>query len=505
MKNLIILAGCAICAAGLATPVKGKIMDSSVISWPAPAGEPASTDYSAEVNGTPVFVYPSRVRAEILQNDGLWTHKRDCGGERAAFAIFDIAGEVTVDIRPGRKFTSATVLPDRAGIKPEIRDGHVRFKLAKPQHLTLLLDDSDLTPLHLFIGEPEKNVPKAGDPDVVYFGPGVHEINTLQIKSGQTVYLAGGAIVKGVIKPGDEGTYSEKWKVTFFNGVVFAVDKVENVRICGRGILDGSLIPHPGRNLIWINGSKNIRLEGIVLKDSPNWNVLIGTSSKVRVDDLRIVSGRLNSDGINSVNSGDVKISRCFVRNHDDSIVVKTTQPGAPAEDISVEDCQFWSDWGYSMGVTYETRAPVRKVSYRNCDVLYARHWCMGIHVSDSASISDVSFTGIEIADFANSSKPGNAQKALSAAPKLLRMVIVQDCWGNDPDRGQIRNVTLDGITVHGSSFLASEMFGLDKDHNIQNVTFRNIRLAGQSPVTDAKGMCLEQNAFVSDVRISAE
>ena len=497
--------GLAISASVAANPEKGTHMASSVVTWPAPAGEPASTDYKLEVGGIPVFVHPARVRAEILQNDGLWTHKRDCGGERAAFAIFDIAGAVKVKIKPSHPFTSATVLPARAGIKPEIVGGCISFNIGKPQHLTVLLDGSDSTPLHLFIGEPEKNAPKAGDPDVVYFGPGIHEIETLEIKSGQTVYLAGGAIVKGILRPGEAGTYNEKWKVTFYNGVIFLMNNVENVCICGRGIIDGSLVPHPGRNMICMNGSKNIRLEGIMLKDAPNWNVLISSSRNVRVDDLRIVSGRLNSDGINSVNSSDVRIIRCFVRNHDDSIVVKTTRQGLPSEDIAVENCQLWSDWGYSIGVTYETRSPIQRVAYRNCDVLYARHWCMGVYLSDSSTVSDISFSGIEIADLANASKLAGAHKALSAAPKLLRMAIVQDCWGNDPERGRIRKITIDGVTVHGSTMLASEIFGFDAEHDIQGVNIRNVHLSGQPPVTDTKGLHLEQNAFVKDLGISAK
>src|SRR5689334_6527932 len=102
----------------------------SLISWPAPSGEPASPDYTLEVAGRAVFVYPARVRADIWEHPGLWTHKPDCGGERAAFAIFDIREPVTVTVAGAQPIISAIVLPARAGITPEIRDGTVRFKLA---------------------------------------------------------------------------------------------------------------------------------------------------------------------------------------------------------------------------------------------------------------------------------------------------------------------------------------------------------------------------------------
>ena len=50
--------------------------------------------------------------------------------------------------------------------------------------------------LHLFTNPPEVDIPKRDDPDVFYFAPGVHDIEELELKSGQTLYLAGGAVVR---------------------------------------------------------------------------------------------------------------------------------------------------------------------------------------------------------------------------------------------------------------------------------------------------------------------
>ena len=61
-------------------------------------------------------------------------------------------------------------------------------------------------------------VPKAGDPNVLYFGPGVHRPGKIELKSGETVYIAGGAVVYTAI--GGRG--------------------VSGVRILGRGIIDTS-------------------------------------------------------------------------------------------------------------------------------------------------------------------------------------------------------------------------------------------------------------------------
>jgi hypothetical protein len=472
------------------------------VAWPAPPAEPPSPAYTVTVNDAPVFVYAAAVRAEILKHDGLWTHRPGCPTQPAAFALFDTRAPVTVTVRPTRPFRTATVLPHRAGITPDVTNGCVRFTVQRPEHLTVLLDDSDRSPLHLFIGEPETDVPRPGDPGVTFFGPGVHEIETLDVRDGQFVYLAGGAVVKARLPPGDKGTWNERWKVTFHSGTVFNVNHARGVRICGRGILDGSLIPHPGRNLIRVAESTDVRIEGIVLRDAPNWNVTVARSEDVRVTDLRIVSARLNSDGINSVNSRAVRVRRCFVRNHDDSIVVKTTEPAPAAEDIAVEDCTVWSDWGYSFGVTYETRAPVRRVAWRRCSVLYARNWCLGIHVSDSATVSDVTFADIEVAGFPRATRKGDAYAVLSAEPRLARFVICRDVWGRDAERGRVRDVTVDGVTVHGGRLWGSEMHGADADHDIRGVTIRGVRLAGQHAAADAAALRMHTNAWVNGLGV---
>ena len=469
----------------------------SITTWPAPAEEIPSPDYTVEVDGCPVFVYQARVRAEILQNDGLWTHKPDPAGERASFAIFDMSEPVTVTVRPTRPFTSAVVLPDRTGIVPEVADGCLRFTLDRPRHLTVLLDGTDELALHLFIGEPETDIPNPDDPNVVYFGPGLHEIDTVQVQDGQTVYLAGGAVVRGTLRPGEEGVYSDKWKVTFYHGTVLAINGVKGARVRGRGILDGGLIPHPGHQLIGIRQAEDIRVEGITLRDSPNWDLIIAKSRNVRVNDVRIISGRLNSDGINSVNSQDVQIRRCFVRNHDDSIVVKTLEPDLPAEDILVEDCTVWCDWGYSFGVTYETRAPIRRVAFHRCDILYARHWCLGVHLSDSATVSDIAFRDIDIADLATAPRLAGAHAALSPAPRLLRINIGRDVWGKDQEAGHVRDITVDGVALHGAVIPPSEIFGYDAEHQVEKVTIRNVRLNDKPVKPELTG-----NEFVRDISI---
>jgi hypothetical protein len=182
--------------------------------------------------------------------------------------------------------------------------------------------------------------------------------------------------------------------------------------------------------------------------------------------------------------------------------VVKTTEPAPPAKDITVEDCIIWNDWGFALGATYETRAAINNLNFRHCDVIYSRHWCMGIHVSDSETVADVHFEDITIDTLQPLKKTGDVYDALTTESKLLKMVIQQDCWGKDDERGHIRNVSLKNITINGTKMLASEIYGADANHNIQSVSFENIHLAGQETIKNIEDLLIESNEHVTDIQV---
>lgn len=459
-----------------------------LVLYPAPERETPSEAYRVAVNGQEVFVYRARVREEIdKRQDALWSHKHGGATDWASFAYFDFAGKVAVTIRPGRPFQKARVVPASFGIEATVKDGAVRFDLDQPRPVTILLDDTFEHPLHLFANPPETDRPDPKDPDVLYFGPGVHEIGTTRVRSGQTVYIAGGAVVRGKILPEEKGQYSEKWKVWFYEPLL-TVEKAKHVRICGRGILDGGLIPHPGKSTISVSDSSDVRIEGIIIRNSANWAVSLQGSESVRVTGIKQISGRLNSDGINPVSCRNIRIADCFIRNRDDSIAVKATMPGRPSEDIVAERCVIWNDWGFALGVTYETRAPIRNVRFRDCDVLHAEMWALGIYVVDSGTVSDVRFQNIRVEH---------------AKDKLVRLQIHKDVWANDTEFGHIRGIRFRDISFTGQVAPRSSIQGKNDEHRVEDVTFENLRIQGK-PITGAELGRFDINSFSGHIRFAA-
>ena len=83
---------------------------------------------------------------------------------------------------------------------------------AKPANLTIEPNGNGERPLHLFANPPEADPPDPASKDVIYFGPGVHDVTTIRPKSGQTVYLAGGAILRARIAPHEKPVEEKNWR-----------------------------------------------------------------------------------------------------------------------------------------------------------------------------------------------------------------------------------------------------------------------------------------------------
>jgi len=359
-----------------------------------------------------------------------------------------------------------------------------------------MLDGSDETPLHLFASAPQRDAPREGSPDVIYFGPGVHEIEEVVLKSGQTLYLAGGALVRAKMPDGVRWTRSARSGLMHSDaGPIISIQDAQNVRICGRGILDGELVPHAARSMIHVGSSKNVVIEGIVVRNSPSWHVNLTSSQKVRVEGISLISGRLNSDGINSVNSRDITIRNCFVRSHDDSIAVKTSSPQGEAARITAEGCTIWNDWGYALGVTYETRAPIHDLAFRDCDILFVRHQALGVHVVDSGTIEKVLFEDIRVEDMALPAR------RFGKAPEFVKIDVSSDMWGTDKERGHIRDIVLRDIQVGGTTKTSSCILGVDAEHGVDRVTLERIRYLGRM-ATSPDDLNMEVNAFAREITV---
>ena len=441
----------------------------AVRSHPAPAGEPLSTNFTVTVESEEVPVHI----AKVAPGDRVLRFKSvddvpDSGQffDTASFASFDMKGTISITVTCAETVKTARLLPSSRGIAPAISGNQVSFTLTTPELLTLEINGDWVHSLHLFANAFETNVITGEAPDVIYFGPGIHEIDQLKVPGGKTIYLADGAIVR--CRPAAK------------SGAAIAL-LGDNITLRGRGILDGSLCPIHTYNLLAIHGS-NIVVEGIILRDSSTWNVPMRRSENVKISNMKILGHRANSDGIDICNSRNVEVSGCFLRTLDNLVVVKTDSHQGPVENVTVENCVLWNEVAHALSIGAELREPVDNVLFRNCDVIH-----------DKGRESTCAFF---IATPLTSAAWFSTTFALKKRKTCCRCRLGKPC-NRDPERGHIRNVIFRDIQAAGEQ-PRIQFQGYDPAHQVENVLLEDVTINGK-PIVQTD---IQQNNFVQNVTL---
>jgi hypothetical protein len=438
-----------------------------------PAEEPLSPNFSLRTGEVSAPVYLARI-CDLTANqrhDLTLPVQKDTA--LASFASFDLSGNPTVTVTCPGPVQSAKLLPLSSGIIPAISGNQISFTVSKPGQLTLEVNGDWIRSLHLFINPPEANVPSPTDPQVIYFGPGVHEVKGgMAVPSGKTVYLAPGAIVYGMAAPGSP------------YGEIFSL-RGDNITLRGRGIIDGSLCPRGTLSLVGVYGT-NIQVEGVVLRDAGGFNMPIRRCRQVKISNVKVFGWRGNSDGMDICNSHNVEVSDSFLRTFDDLIVLKTDKGQGDESDISVRHCVLWNEFAHALSLGAELREPMANINFSDCDVIHdkGREWLLRIYNCDSASVKDVVFDNIRIGE----------------ARHLMSVWIGKAYWSKENERGHVENVTfrnIDSVTPELPDPLAS-LAGFDAAHAVDGVQFQQVRVGGK-PLAPAE---VQQNTFVQGVSI---
>ena len=460
---------------------------------PAPTGEALSEDYKLAVGGVEVPVYACRVSAVPFNQ--VWSgYQRPLDQtETAGFAYWDMRGPVNIEIRCKRAAGSVLVRPQSLGIRAVIAGKSIGFTLKRPHPIVVEIDGPH-NALHLFASPPEQAVPKPDTPNVRYFGPGVHRPGNIELHNNLTVYISGGAVVYGCI-----------------SGQGFS-----NVRICGRGILDGSQFKRgESGGAVQLRDCSDIVIDGIVMRDPDAWCCCLFGCRQVTIQNIKLIGlWRYNSDGMDICNSENVTVRDCFVRSYDDCLVVKgLKQEGLkqgdnsyherPARNIHFSGCVLWNDWAHAASLGAETSAPeISGIVFEDCDVIHNTHVAFVIQHGDRAAVRDICFQDIRVEVDKNNprprmqTKPGETYSpgAPNYYPKLLFVTIQKNIWTRDDHCGTIRNVLLKNISVIGSRMLESQVGGLDAEHDVRGVSIVNLRFNGKCLKTAHDAHLLIQN-----------
>lgn len=421
-----------------------------VVTYPAPAGEPLSGDYEVTANGQQVDVYTARVL------DPPFAGKQWDFGGPYSFANFDVAGRVTVRIKSPRPLRKTVIRPQAAVASMTVEDDHTLVLTLDGPHKFSVEPDGRKGPLLLFANPLEDNPPQPNAPNVIYFGPGIHRADKITVTGNQTLYLAGGAVVKG-------GVWAQG----------------DHIRIAGRGILDGSdweWRKGPTPNVIAIQGN-HLDVSGITIRGASHWTVVPRNSRHVTVRGIKLCGSRVqNDDGVNPCNSQDVLITDCFIRSDDDCVALKGLDFSAAdsnVERITVENSVLWCDRARIFLLGHESRAAyMRQVTLRNLDIIHFTMTPFLFEPGEDMRLEDITVEDVRL--------HGEGQR------EFIRLRPVVNQYMRKKVPGFVRNVRFRNVTVDGApgEYLV-QLEGADAEHNVRDVTFDHVTINGQPLAAD--------------------
>lgn len=437
-----------------------------VVTYPTPEGASQGDDFQVRVDGQSQFVHDSQI---------------------AAFTAFSFSGKVQVAITPRKAFDRVDIRPKSRNITFTVEDGTIHFELDRPCQLSVELDGDIERPLFLFANPPEKKAPKPDDKRVHYFGPGqVYDAGEIVLKSNETLYIAGGAVVRGRVRAED----------------------AKNIRVRGYGVLDGSHRDYKTQSLKF-SECTNVELNGIVILNSYGWTVVPLKSTNVKIDNVKIVGWRDNDDGVDIVGCHNLAVVDSFLRTKDDCIAVKAS-PGyfeggesglRNVQNVAVVNSVLWNaEWGNAMEIGFELQTDsISDIIFKDCDIIHVeRGGTFTIHNGDWATVENIRFEDIRVEDSREkliefriglSIYSGDCpQEYHRQNPDRKRSplgqwmpVAEEELSTYEAKRGRIRNVHFKNIEVTAEKPPVSFLIGYDNgEHSVQNVTIENLKINGQ-------------------------
>lgn len=441
----------------------------------APPAHATLTPYPAPTGLAPSAIYHVQLAQDSKTADSFVYYsaakKTDTNvSDSASWTSFDFTGRVTVRVTNlSQPFSRVRVLPSSRKIAPRIEaPGVVAFELDRPGQFSVEFDESVAHNLFVFANPPETNPPAKDDPNVLFFGPGVHDLGEKFIEpaAGQTVYLAAGAYVKARLR----------------------ANNAAQVVVRGRGILSGENLPAnpPGTytvpHLLHLGGGSDRALvEGITLVDSPHYIVIAqGADSVVR--NIKTIGWHYGTDGVGIGPRGLVE--DCFLKCNDDALKVY-------ASGMIVRRCVIWQlENGAPFQLSWNLNADNHGFHVSDCDIIHVDHHTAAnnraifnaIH-GGSGHLSDYVFENIRIEN---------------ARYRFLMLQIKKTNWSKAKEWGSISNLVLRNITADGPFSQRSVIHSENPAGRISDVIFDNIRIGGKL-ITNAVELSLDADPTTAD------
>lgn len=277
-------------------------------------------------------------------------------GRSISWANFSFAGSVTIEVKVLDQTKvpvsgNVKILPSRYGITPGVTGNTIRFTMTQPGQCSVEIGDNGYkNGLMIFANPPETDIPDTSSGNfIVLRNTTKAKINTISSQySG--IYFKSGVQDIGVyhVPANIKNIYFEAGSWIYGSLIL---DGNPGVKIWGRGVLSSAKLNYRESHCIEaINGSDNLKIEGIVI-ENPKFFSMRLISSGNNVKWIKVIGGwTYNTDGIRV--GANSNVSHCFVWANDDNIKVYRN-------DITYSDIVCWQlnnggviqlSWGGEVG-----------------------------------------------------------------------------------------------------------------------------------------------------------
>ncbi len=231
---------------------------------------------------------------------------------------------------------------------------------------------------------------------------GCYRIIGLFLKSGVSIELAKGAVLKAIperaghgifpgILPSQDGTSEYDlgtWEgnpLPMFSGIICGID-VEDVCIYGEGEIDGAATKENWWNnpkvmnmayrprLFFVKDSKKVYLQGVTLRNSPSWTIHPFFSQDLGFYNIKVRNpfDSPNTDGLDPESCRNIEIAGVSFSLGDDCIAVKAGKIymgrkfKKPSESIRVHNCLMENGHG-AVTIGSEMAGGVKNLTVEDC------------------------------------------------------------------------------------------------------------------------------------------
>lgn len=340
----------------------------------------------------------------------------------------------------------------------------------------------------------------------VYVPKGLYLVGNLMIHDRTSLYLAGGSVLRMTGKKSDYNiTY---YKPKFGDGtwwIQTAFDS-HDIKIYGRGTIDGNAPPllkdKLTASMVVPVGTTNFTMDGPLVRDSSYWSVIPTQVTGAKFRNIKIlnnINGKQN-DGIDVVESTDVKVWRSIAIANDDSFSTKTwpkdvgtTVPypydPRPLRDVSFDDCLAWTRcYGYKVG--QGVFGDQENVVFKN-SVVYYGGVGLGIdHKFGTGTARNITFQNMDLEKLAG--EPGGTGTWLA---------VFVESVGNGT--GPVHDVTVKNVKARSLGKYHGKLAGFDEKSYVDGVTLSDIYiLKNKTAAKTLKDLDIKWTQFSKNIKI---